>query len=63
MVTALAVYECSVPVTTPPVTVPALRAEIVGDARHIKCTCCNRTARWVIGKAAAVSVIRRYMPE
>ena len=63
MVTSLAVYECSVPVTAPPATIPALRAEIVGNARHIKCTCCNRDVRWVISKAAIQNVIRRYLPE
>ena len=63
MVTALAVYECSLPINAPPATIPALRAEIVGDARHVKCTCCNRDARWEIGKAAVRSVLKRYPPE
>src|SRR5919106_1704908 len=51
-VTALAVYEVSLPIVDVPADLPALRAEIIGDARRIKCTCCQHRERWEMGKAA-----------
>jgi hypothetical protein len=59
-VTALALYEASRQVTDAPAELPPLRAEIVGDARHIKCTCCEHRERWEIGKAAFLQLMNRY---
>ncbi len=63
MVTALAYYETSVPVISPPEVLPPIRMEIIGNARRIKCTCCKRLVRWEISKAAARNVIKKYAPE
>lgn len=63
MVTALAYYDVSLPVISPPDTMPLIRMEIVGDAMNITCTCCRRRARWLIGRAAVQYVIRKYAPE
>lgn len=63
MVTALAYYDVSLPVISPPETMPDVRMQIVGDAMNIKCTCCKRHARWQIGKAAVNHVIKKYAPE
>lgn len=59
-VTALAVYEKSVGVKDPPVVLPPIRVEIIGDARRIKCTCCHHRERWEIGKAAFMALMQRY---
>lgn len=59
-VTALAVYDCSVPVVQVPLEVPAIRVEIIGDARRIQCTCCDRHERWEISKAAFLTLMQRY---
>jgi len=58
-VTALAVYEVSLPVIDPPVALPPVRVEIIGDARRIKCTCCIHRSRWEIGKAAIKVLVRK----
>lgn len=58
-VTALAVYEKSVCVEQVPYAVPPLRAELIGDARKIKCTLCIHRERWEIGKAAMGAIIDR----
>jgi hypothetical protein len=59
-VTALAVYEKSVLIEDPPVILPPIRVEIIGDARRIKCTCCHHRERWEIGKAAFMALMQRY---
>jgi hypothetical protein len=59
-VTALAVYESSLAIKDFPLTMPAIRVEIVGDARRIKCTCCDNRERWEIGKAAFMQLMSRY---
>ncbi len=58
-VTALALYEQSVPVTDPPPFRPPVRVEIIGDARRIKCTCCIRREKWNAGKAALRQMAQR----
>lgn len=63
VVTALALYEVSLTVSTPPHVLPPVRLEIIGDSRKIKCTCCKHHARWIIGKAAIRSVIQKYVAE
>jgi hypothetical protein len=63
IITALAYYETSLPVDNPPKTMPPIRAEIIGDARKIICTCCKRKVQWRISKAAAMNVIKRYAPK
>jgi hypothetical protein len=62
-VTALAVYDFSRAVIDVPADMPELRAEIIGDARRIKCTCCTNRERWEIGAAARELILRKYMPE
>jgi hypothetical protein len=62
-VTALAVYEISRRVTNVPDEMPDVRAEIIGDARRIRCTCCDRRERWEIGQAAVNVLLRKYAPE
>lgn len=62
-VTALALYEVSLAVSSPPIELPPVRVEIIGDTRKIKCTCCKHQARWIIGKAAIRSVIQKYVAE
>jgi hypothetical protein len=62
-VTALALYEVSVAIASPPATMPPLRMEIVGNARKIKCTCCDNLSKWHMGKAAINNVIRMYVNE
>lgn len=59
-VTALAVYELSLPVEDPPIALPPVRVELIGDARRIKCTCCLHRERWEIGKAAFLALRKRY---
>lgn len=58
-VTAMALYEQSVPVTDPPPFRPPVRVEIIGDARRIKCTCCIRRKKWSAGKAALRQMAQR----
>ena len=58
-VTAMALYEQSVPVTDPPPFRPPVRVEIIGDARRIKCTCCIRREKWGAGKAALRQMAQR----
>lgn len=61
MVTALAVYEQSLPADSLPLLDPRIRVEIIGDARGIKCTCCHRQyKRWQIGKVAVRQLIQRH---
>jgi hypothetical protein len=62
-VTALAVYETSLPSNNMPVILPPIRVEIIGDARRIKCTCCHHRERWEIGKAAFIVLMWRYRRE
>ncbi len=61
-VTALALYEMSLLACKPPDTLPAIRLEIVGDARGIKCTHpgCTNIQRWEIGKAAFMQLMSRF---
>jgi hypothetical protein len=60
-VTALALYEQSVSAVhgAPSVSRP-VRVELIGDARKIKCTLCERVERWEIGKAAFLVLMQRY---
>jgi len=60
--TALAVYEVSLPTNIVPPYNVHIRAEIIGDARRIRCTFrnCQRYKRWEIGKAALVQLSQRY---
>jgi hypothetical protein len=59
-VTALAVYEQSLPVNIVPSSDMLIRVEIIGDARGIKCTCCHRRyKRWEIGKVAVRLLLQR----
>jgi hypothetical protein len=60
-VTALAVYESSLPVSMIPSIDLHIRVEIIGDARGIRCTCCHRQyKRWEIGKVAVRQLLQRY---
>lgn len=59
-VTALAVYEISLPVADPPVVLPPVRVEIIGDARRIKCTCCIRRERWEIDKNVLMILLQHH---
>jgi hypothetical protein len=59
---ALAVYESSLPSgATPPVMIE-IRAEIIGDARRIKCTIlhCKHVKRWEIGRTTFIQLQQRY---
>jgi hypothetical protein len=58
-VTALAVYDMSLPSAQPPVVLPPIRAEIVGDAKRIRCTCCIHRQDWEIGKSALQALFAR----
>lgn len=61
--TALAVYEVSVPSSTIPPEHVRIRAEIIGDARRIKCTylgCIYFLKQWRIARAAALQLAHRY---
>lgn len=62
-VTALALYETARFVTDVPHDVPEIRAEIIGDARRMKCTWCENSERWEIGTAAVRQLISKYQPE
>jgi hypothetical protein len=59
-VTARAVYEKSVLIEDPPVVLPPIQVEIIGDARRIKCICCHHRERWEIGKAAFLTLTQKY---
>ncbi len=73
-VTALALYEKSLPVGAAPTELPDVRVDIIGDARRIKCTypscetvqnCekiqrCENVQRWNIGKAAFLQLMSRF---
>ncbi len=59
-VTALAAYETLVSSRNAPVGLPPIRVEIIGDARRIKCTCCQHRDRWEIGKPAFLALMQRY---
>ena len=65
-VTALAVWEVSVPAAEEErlfcYRAVRVRVEIVGDARRIRCThrSCAREQRWEIGKAAFMVLMQRY---
>ena len=59
-VTALAVYETACSTENAPAALPDIRVEIVGDARNIKCTCCDNHENWEIGKAAFLQLMSRY---
>jgi hypothetical protein len=49
---SLALYEMSVSVDNVPETTPEIRADVLGDARNIRCTCCRHKRRWDITRAA-----------
>jgi len=61
--TALAVYERSVDSSVIPPENVHIRAEIIGDARRIKCTylgCAYYLKQWKIARAAALQLAQRY---
>ena len=60
-VTALAVYETSLPSSPIPIE-PNVRMDAIGDARNIKCTVsyCKHVERWRIGKVTFLQLSRRY---
>lgn len=61
-VTALAVYEISLPTSMIPPIKTEIRVEIIGDARRIRCTVrtCEQLKRWEIGRPALHRLIQRY---
>ena len=61
-VSALALYEASLPTNSNPPDEPEIRAEIIGDARGIKCTQsdCYRAKRWVLGRQSFMQLQQRY---
>lgn len=61
-VSALAVYEVSLPSSILPPMDVHIRVEIIGDARRIKCTYrnCDHFKRWEIGKATFLQLLQRY---
>ena len=61
-VSALAVYEKSLPSSNVPPVETEIRVEIIGDARRIKCRYpnCYHYKRWMIGKAAFMQMQQRY---
>jgi len=61
-VTALAVYEVSLSCSVIPPMDVHIRAEIIGDARRIKCTYrnCDHFKRWEIGRATFLQLSQRY---
>jgi len=62
-VTALAVYETSLPSSIIPASEPNIRVEVIGDARRIQCTvsyCKHFIKRWEIGKVTFLQLSRRY---
>lgn len=61
-VSALMVYEVSLPTNVHPPVEPEIRAEIIGDARRIKCTQtdCYRVKRWVLGRQSFMQLQQRY---
>jgi len=60
--TALAVYESSLPTSRVPPIEVEIRVEIIGDARRIRCTIshCRHAKRWEIGRSAAMQLQQRY---
>jgi len=61
--TALAVYEHSLDSSVIPPERIHIRAEIIGDARKIKCTylgCAYYLKTWKIARAAALQLAQRY---
>lgn len=61
-VTALARYEVSVNVATPPTALPEIDVYLVGDARQIKCrySNCKNLERWETGQAGYLVLRARY---
>jgi len=62
-VTALAVYETSLPSSIIPASEPRIRVEVIGDARRIQCTvsyCNHFIKRWEIGRLTFLQLSRRY---
>jgi len=60
--TALAVYEVSLASSVIPPESVHIRAEIIGDARRIKCTylsCVHYLKQWKIARAAALQLAQR----
>lgn len=49
-VTSLAVYEQSRSINDVPAALPAIRLNVIGDARRIKCTRCDYKSKWYITK-------------
>jgi len=61
-VTALARWEVSVACKQVPPLKPVIDCLLIGDARQIKCRCagCENKQRWEIGKAAFLTLMKRY---
>jgi len=61
-ISALAVYEESLPSDRIPPFEIEIRAEIIGDARRIKCTIshCKHVKRWEIGRQTFIQLQQRY---
>lgn len=62
-VTALAVYETSMPSSIVPASETRIRVEVIGDARRIQCTvsyCKHFIKRWEIGRITFLQLSRRY---
>ena len=58
-VTSLAVYEQSRSISDVPAIMPAIRISVIGDARRIKCTCCDYKSKWYITKPGTFLLMRR----
>lgn len=59
---ALAVYENSLPSSAIPPREVEIRVQIIGDARRIKCTIpdCKHAKRWEIGRQSFMQLQQRY---
>jgi len=60
-VTSLAVYEQSRSITDVPNMLPAIRLNVIGDARRIKCTCCEYRSKWDISRTGAYLFMSRLL--
>ncbi len=59
-VTALAVYDVSVPAGQCPPQRPSIRLDVIGDARNIRCTICGNVQRWEIGQAGFLALMSHF---
>lgn len=59
-ITSLAVYENSCHIYDIPTELPPLRIEhLIGDARGIRCTCCDAKRKWDISRTGSFLFISR----